>query len=92
MASTTDLARRVLNSSTFTEPCLVRSAKQILLRTSVSDIMLAVASAYPGLPRSGELVRPNAGASDRAECSQCSFACRVFLNGKVHNEYRKGLN
>lgn len=54
--------------------------------------MLAVASAYPGLPRSGELVRPNAGASDRAECSQCSFACRVFLNGKVHNEYRKGLN
>ncbi|KAL8280890.1 hypothetical protein RQP46_006569 [Phenoliferia psychrophenolica] len=51
MASTTDLARRVLNSSTFTEPCLVRSAKQILLPENW-----------------------------------------VFLNGKVHNEYRKGLN
>lgn len=21
-----------------------------------------------------------------------SIACRVFLNGKIHNEYRKGLN
>ncbi|KAM0749617.1 cytochrome P450 [Meredithblackwellia eburnea MCA 4105] len=51
MASTTDLSRRILNSSTYTEPCLVRSAKQVLDPTNW-----------------------------------------VFLNGKVHNEYRKGLN
>jgi len=51
MASTTDYARKILNASSFTEPCLVRSAKQILLPENW-----------------------------------------VFLNGKVHNEYRKGLN
>lgn len=51
LASTTDLARKVLNSSTAAEPCLVRSAKQVLLPENW-----------------------------------------VFLNGKVHNEYRKGLN
>ncbi|GAA6033424.1 hypothetical protein JCM8097_006744 [Rhodosporidiobolus ruineniae] len=51
IASTTDYARKILNSSTMTEPCLVRSAKQVLLPENW-----------------------------------------VFLNGKVHNEYRKGLN
>ncbi|GJN88232.1 hypothetical protein Rhopal_001197-T1 [Rhodotorula paludigena] len=51
IASTTDYARKILNSSTLAEPCLVRSAKQILLPENW-----------------------------------------VFLNGKVHNEYRKGLN
>ncbi|BGP67982.1 Cytochrome P450 61 [Rhodotorula toruloides] len=51
IASTTDYARKILNSSSATEPCLVRSAKQILLPENW-----------------------------------------VFLNGKVHNEYRKGLN
>ncbi|GAA5872505.1 hypothetical protein JCM8547_006932 [Rhodosporidiobolus lusitaniae] len=51
IASTTDYARKILNSSTLAEPCLVRSAKQVLLPENW-----------------------------------------VFLNGKVHNEYRKGLN
>ncbi|GAA5901638.1 uncharacterized protein JCM6883_000347 [Sporobolomyces salmoneus] len=51
IASTTEYARKILNSSTMAEPCLVRSAKQILLPENW-----------------------------------------VFLNGKVHNEYRKGLN
>ncbi|KAL8280254.1 hypothetical protein RQP46_007368 [Phenoliferia psychrophenolica] len=49
--STTDVARRILNASTSAEPCLVRSAKQVLLPENW-----------------------------------------VFLNGKLHNEYRKGLN
>lgn len=34
IASTTDYSRKILNASTYTEPCLVRSAKQILLRES----------------------------------------------------------
>ncbi|ORY90828.1 cytochrome P450 [Leucosporidium creatinivorum] len=51
IASTTDYSRKILNASSYTEPCLVRSAKQILLPENW-----------------------------------------VFLNGKVHNEYRKGLN
>ncbi|SCV72585.1 BQ2448_4122 [Microbotryum intermedium] len=51
IASTTDYSRKILNASTYTEPCLVRSAKQILLPENW-----------------------------------------VFLNGKVHNDYRKGLN
>ncbi|GAA5959567.1 hypothetical protein JCM21900_003200 [Sporobolomyces salmonicolor] len=51
IASTTEYARKILNSSTLAEPCLVRSAKQVLLPENW-----------------------------------------VFLNGKVHNEYRKGLN
>lgn len=40
LASTTDLARKVLNSSTAAEPCLVRSAKQVLLRRSNSLLPL----------------------------------------------------
>lgn len=32
IASTTDYSRKILNSSTYAEPCLVRSAKQILCR------------------------------------------------------------
>lgn len=32
IASTTDYSRKILNASSYTEPCLVRSAKQILLR------------------------------------------------------------
>ncbi|KAM0792936.1 hypothetical protein ACM66B_002695 [Microbotryomycetes sp. NB124-2] len=51
IASTTEYSRRILNSSTYTEPCLVRSAKQVLLPENW-----------------------------------------VFLNGKMHNDYRKGLN
>ncbi|KAI5475960.1 C-22 sterol desaturase [Pseudohyphozyma bogoriensis] len=51
IASKTEDARKILNSSTQAEPCLVRSAKQVLLPENW-----------------------------------------VFLNGKVHNEYRKGLN
>ncbi|GAA6053718.1 hypothetical protein JCM3770_003182 [Rhodotorula araucariae] len=51
IASTTEYARKILNASALVEPCLVRSAKQILLPENW-----------------------------------------VFLNGKVHNEYRKGLN
>ena len=35
IASTTDYSRKILNSSTYAEPCLVRSAKQILLRTFI---------------------------------------------------------
>ncbi|GAA5896182.1 hypothetical protein JCM6882_008512 [Rhodosporidiobolus microsporus] len=51
IASTTDYARKILNSSTLAEPCLVASAKKVLLPENW-----------------------------------------VFLNGKVHNEFRKGLN
>ncbi|GAA5990567.1 hypothetical protein JCM10908_003134 [Rhodotorula pacifica] len=51
IASTTEYARKILNSSSHTEPCLVKSAKDILLPENW-----------------------------------------VFLNGKVHNEYRKSLN
>ncbi|POY76101.1 hypothetical protein BMF94_0824 [Rhodotorula taiwanensis] len=51
IGSTTEYARKILNASTFTEPCLVKSAKDILLPENW-----------------------------------------VFLNGKVHNEYRKSLN
>lgn len=31
MASSNEYARKILNSPTYTEPCLVHSAKQILL-------------------------------------------------------------
>lgn len=51
MASTTEYSRKILNSPTYAEPCLVHSAKQILL-------------------------------SDNW----------VFLTGKEHVEYRRGLN
>ncbi|KAK4699635.1 hypothetical protein P7C70_g6625, partial [Phenoliferia sp. Uapishka_3] len=55
MTSGTDVARRILNASASAEPCLVRSAKQVLLRLTAAENW-------------------------------------VFLNGKIHNEYRKGLN
>ncbi|TCD66759.1 RNA polymerase C-22 sterol desaturase [Steccherinum ochraceum] len=51
MAATNDYARKILNSPSHAEPCLVHSAKQILLPENW-----------------------------------------VFLNGKEHVDYRKGLN
>ncbi|KDR85299.1 hypothetical protein GALMADRAFT_234083 [Galerina marginata CBS 339.88] len=51
MASSNDYARKILNSPTYTEPCLVHSAKQILLPENW-----------------------------------------VFLTGKTHVDYRRGLN
>lgn len=51
MASTTEYARKILNSPTYAEPCLVHSAKQIILPDNW-----------------------------------------VFLTGKEHVEYRRGLN
>jgi C-22 sterol desaturase len=51
MASSNDYARKILNSPTFAEPCLVHSAKAILLPENW-----------------------------------------VFLTGKVHVDYRRGLN
>ncbi|GAA94222.1 uncharacterized protein L969DRAFT_93604 [Mixia osmundae IAM 14324] len=51
MASENKYTRKILNSPSYTEPCLVASAKQVLLKENW-----------------------------------------VFLNGKVHSEYRKGLN
>lgn len=71
IASTTDYARKILNSSTLAEPCLVRSAKQVLLRAS-SLLPFPIEIDTDNLTRTAENW--------------------VFLNGKVHNEYRKGLN
>ncbi|KAJ7225972.1 cytochrome P450 [Mycena pura] len=51
IASSNDYSRKILNSPTYAEPCLVNSAKQILLSENW-----------------------------------------VFLTGKTHVEYRKGLN
>ncbi|CEQ39211.1 SPOSA6832_00718, partial [Sporobolomyces salmonicolor] len=72
IASTTEYARKILNSSTLAEPCLVRSAKQVLLR------------AWPFL------INPRLGKTKW--WGICTAENWVFLNGKVHNEYRKGLN
>lgn len=51
IASTKDLSRKILNSPTFVQPCVVDAAKKILMATNW-----------------------------------------VFLDGKAHVEYRKGLN
>lgn len=51
VASSTEFTRKILNSPTYTEPCLVASAKQVLCHDNW-----------------------------------------VFLNGKAHVDYRKGLN
>ncbi|KAF8912958.1 cytochrome P450 sterol C22-desaturase [Gymnopilus junonius] len=53
MASSNEYARKILNSPTYAEPCLVHSAKKVL--------------------------RPDNW-------------CVVFLTGKVHVDYRRGLN
>lgn len=34
MASTTEYSRKILNSPTYAEPCIVNSAKQIMLPTN----------------------------------------------------------
>lgn len=68
MASTTEYARKILNSPTFAEPCLVHSAKQIILPNNWYVLLLTV---------------------DRYNAQDHR---RVFLTGKEHVEYRRGLN
>ncbi|KZT23800.1 cytochrome P450 [Neolentinus lepideus HHB14362 ss-1] len=60
IASTNDYARKIMNSPTFAEPCLVQSAKQVLLPENWRVLRIA--------------------------------HTLVFLSGKSHVEYRRGLN
>jgi sterol 22-desaturase len=70
MASTTEYARKILNSPTYAEPCLVHSAKQIILPDNW-------------------YVQSAIGVRDVIE--PC-VSGRVFLTGKEHVDYRRGLN
>lgn len=83
-----------MNASTSAEPCLVRSAKEILLRAFFFGyflISLKLTVLERIQRRTGELALSRPRPSRFRECSFVS-GCRVFLNGKIHNEYRKGLN
>jgi C-22 sterol desaturase len=70
MASSNEYARKILNSPSFAEPCLVHSAKAVL---RPDNWLVIPPPVYP--------VAPNHLSIHR-----------VFLNGKAHSSYRRGLN
>lgn len=70
MASTNEYARKILNSPTHAEPCLVHSAKQVLIPENWCVYIKLHNRGYPSEDNN----------------------YRVFLTGKEHVEYRRGLN
>lgn len=71
MASSNQYARKILNSPLYAEPCLVNSAKAVLMADNWS---VYANTSYIG-------------------CLHIYFLIlRVFLNGKAHVDYRRGLN
>lgn len=80
MASSNKYARKVFNSPTYAEPCLVASAKQVLLK---ENWCVHLPSIDPPARSSCSLLGANAAPMDQH---------RVFLHGKEHADYRRGLN
>ncbi|RDB29641.1 hypothetical protein Hypma_015132 [Hypsizygus marmoreus] len=69
MASSNEFSRKILNSPSYAEPCLVHSAKQVL---RPDNWYVAINSPLPH--------------------NNLASRVRVFLTGKEHLSYRRGLN